>query len=474
MPTKKKTKIVATVGPASQTPEVLAELVKAGVNVFRLNMAHGGSDWHDRVLSAIRRVERDRGKPIGVLADLSGPKIRVGEIESGGVYLEMGAKVRFVNDPADVQTATDLTTTYDQFFGDIQVGDSILLSDGGVRLRALEKNTHEIICVVEQAGAITSHSGINLPGVNLSSPALTPKDEEDVAWIAKNEIDFVGLSFVRSPADVTMLREKLSKLGSEAAIISKIEKPEALAQLDEIVALSDAVMVARGDLGVEIDIARIAVVQREIIQTCRKFGKPVITATQMLESMRTQRIPTRAEATDVAHAIFDGTDATMLSAETAVGDHPAEVVKVMSRIAVAAEDQLPDFVRDPRVTETLSVDQVLKEFVESAGQLADRVAAKLVFVASSSGRTARAFSKVRSRTRTVAIGPNQTAIRQMCLYWGVEPKLIPRFDATEMCIEDMAARAVSSGAISPGDRIVFVDGENTVTSDRSIVVKLIS
>lgn len=470
----KKTKIVATVGPACSTPEMLVELVQAGVNVFRLNMAHGNHESRGAILAAIREAERTVGRPVGVLADLSGPKIRVGKIDGGGLHLELGATVRFVRDKSLVDKPTDLTTSYKAFFGDVKPGDIILLADGAVRLKAVSESAQEIACVVEQGGAITSNSGINLPGVKLSAPALTEKDLGDVRWIATREIDYVGLSFVRSPGDVVALKAKLKELECDAGVIAKIEKPQALEHLDDIVANSDAVMVARGDLGVEVDIARIAGIQRRIISTCRKHGTPVITATQMLESMRTQRIPTRAEATDVAHAIFDGTDATMLSAETAVGDHPVEVVRTMSRIAAEAESLLPDYVRDRTKHTFADADLVLKEFTESAAVLADRIGARFVIVASNSGRTACAFSKVRSKTRTISVGPNWGAIRQMCLYWGIEPKLISEFKAPDLLLEDMAEIGLHDHTLAPGDRVLLVDGENTSTTDRSIVVKSIS
>ena len=362
VPRNSQTKIVATVGPACDGEEKLAELILAGVDVFRLNMAHADHRLQDVRLAAIRAASARTGRTVGVLVDLAGPKMRLGELPGGQLLCRTGDHVRFVrgnaaNTPAALTqgpsganipttaTTPDLTTTYEPLIDELQSGDRVMLADGTVSLVVESVSKDAALCRVAQSGLIRSRQGVNLPGVKLSVAALSDIDRENAAWAARSDIDFVGLSFVRRAEDVCELKALLEKAMTDAAsggphVIAKIEKPEALEALPAIVAAADGVMVARGDLGVEIDIALVAVAQKRIIAECRRQRKPVIIATQMLDSMQHSRLPTRAEVADVSNAILDGADACMLSGETAVGEYPRETVETMNRIALAAETLL--------------------------------------------------------------------------------------------------------------------------------------
>ncbi|MFM9058313.1 MAG: pyruvate kinase, partial [Planctomycetaceae bacterium] len=333
-----RTKIVATVGPACRDEAVLAGLVEAGVDVFRLNMAHGSIPEHQETLDRVRRVADAAGRPVGVLVDLAGPKIRLGELPGGAVECVEGATVRFVRGTESPDPAS-FTVTYAPLLDELAVGDSVMLADGTVSLVVEERSAAEARCRVVQGGVIRSRQGVNLPGVKLSVASMSDADWKHAEWAAAAGADFVGLSFVRSAVEVRLLKELLRTRGSRARVVAKIEKREAVDDLDGIVAAADVVMVARGDLGVEIDVAGMPMVQKRVIRTCQRYQKPVIVATQMLDSMQHARRPTRAETTDVANAILDGADACMLSGETAIGEHPRLVVEMMRRIARETERQ---------------------------------------------------------------------------------------------------------------------------------------
>ncbi len=331
-----QTKIVATVGPASSQPDVLSALLQAGVDVFRLNAAHASTEEHQRLLDLIRQISRQANQPVAVLVDLAGPKIRLGQLPGDQLNLELDGLLTFVRSTESPRPG-EVTTTYEPLVDELSPGDRVMLADGTVSLVVEQKGPDFARCRVVQAGVVRSRQGVNLPGVNLSAPALGPADLAHANWAARQEVDFIGLSFVRRPDEVRQLKSLLVAHDSHAQIIAKIEKPEALDRLDEIVAAADGVMVARGDLGVETDIAGLAMAQKRIIALCSQVHKPVIIATQMLDSMQHSRLPTRAEVTDVANAILDGADACMLSGETAIGQYPVESVAMMHRIALATE-----------------------------------------------------------------------------------------------------------------------------------------
>lgn len=413
-----RTKIVATVGPACRAPSQLAELVEAGADVFRLNMAHATHEQHTETIRAIRELETLLDRPLGVLVDLAGPKIRLGELPGDEVDCLEGAVFRFVRGEATSQPG-DFVTTYERLVDELAPGDRVMLADGTVGLTVERREPDAAICRVTHAGIVRSRQGVNLPGVKLSVPALTPDDEADAAWAAEAGVDFVGLSFVRTARDIDGLRELLASHGSTAQIIAKIEKPEALECLEEIVSTADGVMIARGDLGVEIDVAAVPAAQKRIISVCHQYQKPVITATQMLDSMQSSRRPTRAEASDVANAILDGTDACMLSGETAVGKFPRAAVEMMTRIALAIEPLIRPLPPSERVAR--GVRPVTDAVVDGAKLIATRLDARLLVVASHSGATALAVSKRRGLVRVIGVSDLDTTLRRMTLFWGVVP-----------------------------------------------------
>lgn len=420
-----KTKIVATVGPASGSLERLTTLVQAGVDVFRLNFAHGAYDWFAEIVGWIRQISEDMEHPVGILCDLSGPKIRLGELPADGVRCRFGERVDFVRTAAEYRPL-EFTCTYDQLIDDVRPGDRILLADGTVVLRVKEQDAAagRVVCSVEQPGVVRSRQGVNLPGVALSTPSLTEKDRRDLMWALDHELDYVSLSFVRRVEDLRQMRQVIASHPTKTPpwIVAKIEKTEAIDDLEAIVAETDAVMVARGDLGVEADIAKVPVLQKRIIALCNRHRIPVITATQMLDSMQKNELPTRAEASDVANAVLDGTDAVMLSGETAVGDYPQETVRMMSRITTNAEQLLEPRplghdVHSSRTRATAITESVTRGAIAAAESLD----ADLIVVATRGGKTALALSGQRSRVPIIALTDRPEIARRMALFWGVLP-----------------------------------------------------
>ncbi|MBC8114885.1 MAG: pyruvate kinase [Candidatus Saccharimonas sp.] len=442
-----KTKIVATLGPASETPEKLQQLVEAGVDLFRLNFAHGSYPWFEKIVSSIREFSRQHGRPVGILGDLSGPKIRLGVLPDEGLRLRQGAMVEFVRvgtDASSTAPVPQLTCTYEPLVDDLRVGDRVLLADGTVSLRVVEQDSvaGRVVCEVVQAGLIRSKQGVNLPGVALSTPCLTDKDRADLTWALDHGIDYIGLSFVRCVNDILLLRQAIADHPTKNPpwIVAKIEKTEAIAELEGIVAESDAVMVARGDLGVETDIFRVPTLQKQIIRLCNEHRTPVITATQMLDSMQKNELPTRAEASDVFNAVLDGTDAVMLSGETAAGDYPVEAVAMMSRIAREAERLL-----EPRLSKADSrslprnrATAITEAVTHGAATAASHLGADLIVAATRGGKTAMAISKQRPQVPILALTDHPEVARRMCLFWGVTP------------VETMAVQS------APRDLLAFV------------------
>ncbi len=417
-----RTKIVATVGPACSSVDQLGGLLKAGVDVFRINTAHGNTEQHDQTLANIREAASKQDRPVAVLVDLAGPKIRLGQLSTDPLECPMDAEFDFVEGETS-SAPNELTTNYPKLVDELEEGNRVLLADGTVGLHVTSKTKDRARCKVFAPGILRSRQGVNLPGVKLSVPSITEADKRHAKWAAENDADFVSLSFVRSANDVIELKQMLTGLGSQAMTIAKIEKPEALDCLDAIVREAGGIMVARGDLGVEIDIEETPVQQKIIIDTCTRHEKPVIVATQMLDSMQSSRRPTRAEASDVANAILDGADACMLSGETAIGDYPAESVEMMNRIMLATERLLPDGMArkvqpHPDLT---SVNPVTEAVVHGAAKIAERLHARLVAIQTKSGRTALAKAKQRDTIRTIAVSDTERVLRQMALFWGIEP-----------------------------------------------------
>ena len=461
-----RTKIVATVGPACSEPEQLVALIRAGADVFRLNMAHGEPAEQQVLVDRIRQVSDDLNQPIAILVDLAGPKFRLGELLAESVECNRDDEFYFVS--GQPTALNELSTSYEPLVDELSVGDQVMLADGTVSMIVEEEQENRVRLRVVQQGTIRSRQGINLPGVQLSVPAISVDDHQHAIWAAKAGIDFVSLSFVRSPDEVRTLKDILRSSGSTASVIAKIEKREAIDRLEEIVAEADGVMVARGDLGVEIDVAQMPLEQKRIIRICQDYHKPVIIATQMLESMHDSQRPTRAEATDVANAILDGADACMLSGETAIGKYPQEAVAMMNRIALATEASMAGRpLRESAKRGPDGLHAVTSAVVRGAGTMAHVLEAKLVVVASHSGRTALALSQQRSFVPTVGISAKESTLRQMCLYWGVTPLRNAPANDIEQLIRHTDNWACHSGLASQGDRIVIVGGSHLTAGPRN-------
>lgn len=451
-----RTKIVATVGPASNTRPMLAELARAGVDVFRVNFSHGDETQRAQMLQDIRAVEQAHGAPLAVMADLCGPKIRVGTLRGGAVELVAGQSLVIQRQPVE-GTAERISTTLAELVDSVEPGEPLLLDDGRIRLRVSQlAPPDEVICTVVQGGTLRDGKGINLPGTNLRLSALTEKDRQDAVWIARRDFDYVALSFVRSADDVDELRTLLASAGCRAHIVAKIEKPQALDHIEAIIERSDAIMVARGDLGVEMELPSVPVAQKRIANLCQQAGTPCIIATQMLETMTDAPQPTRAEVSDVANAVLDHADAVMLSGETAVGKYPVAAVRMMNDISQhiqAFHDE----------TAVATVQTVLPDRSEAAlGEAvraiiaADEVAAVAVFTAS--GKTARVLAKSRLPVPVLALSQELTAVRRMCLYFGVWARQVPVPEHTRDVLALASQFAIDRGVARPGQKLVVLSG----------------
>ena len=468
-----RTKIIATLGPATLGHQTLMELIDAGVNVFRINMAHGDRASHDQALDSVRAAASESGRPLGVLIDLAGPKIRLGQLLQSPLDCGTGQEFHFVRTGVQPQHNHELACTYELLVDELSVGDHVLLADGAVAMRVVDKRSDRAICEVEEPGVVKSRQGINLPGVVLSTPSLTAKDRDNAIWASRRRVDFVGLSFVRAADEIRELRRIIEAEGGNADVVAKIEKAEAVRHLEEIVEASDAVMVARGDLGVEIDVAETPVVQKEIIDMCTKLRRPVIVATQMLDSMQHSRRPTRAEASDVANAILDGADACMLSGETAVGEYPVDTVLMMRRIMLATEQLLEKkraLPPTPPTGDELGVHPITSAVAFGAGRIAERLGAKLVVIASRSGQTARVKAKQREYIPSLGVSNSEETLRKMTLYWGIIPLPDAPVREGHSLAEFVEQWAREQGLVFAGDRIVFVTGTNVVPHAHNSVV----
>ncbi len=451
---KTRTKTIATVGPACASIELLKRMLIEGVDVFRLNMAHGNREFHQQAINDIRQATRETSLPAGVLVDLAGPKIRLGQLHNDPLQLDEGSMVDFVRG-VDSPEPRQITCSYEPLLDEISAGDQIIINDGLIRLVAEEKLNDRVACRVVDGGLIRSRQGVNLPGVKLSVTALSEVDKANARWAAENGIDFVSLSFVRRSAEILELKHWLAQHGSQAAVIAKIEKREALDQLEEIIESADGVMVARGDLGVEIEIEKTPLAQKRIIKMCQGRGKPVIVATQMLESMHHHRQPTRAEVSDVANAILDGADACMLSGETAIGEFPIRTVATMTKIKFETEQALigrPSRLVDPELIRQQGVSEAV---IFGAAQIASRVNAKMVVIATSLGRAALVKSKQRDFIPTLAVTDQPNVLNRMCLYWGITPYFMNSLQG-HLLRDWVNQQAKQTEWLQPGDRVVFV------------------
>ena len=447
-------KIVCTIGPATCSPRMIRKLIEAGMDVARLNFSHGSHGEHAQSFAILREAAIKFEKPIAILVDLQGPKIRTGALAGGGtVLLRTGQK--FVITTAKVLgDSTRVNTTFHPLPREVHAGDRVLLSDGLIELR-VEKTTHnEVICQVANGGVLGEHKGINLPGVKLRVPALTEKDRADLRFAATHGADYIAVSFVRQPEDILLAKSLVKRMRKAIPVIAKLEKPEAIENLDEILKVSEGVMVARGDLGVEMNPERVPVVQKEIISRAREYRRPVITATQMLESMTENPRPTRAEASDVANAIFDGSDAVMLSAETATGKYPVEAVGLMARIIEEAEASIHEFPR-PASQERMKVAETVAELVCHASR---ELHMKLIAVFTHSGFTARLVSRYRPLVPIIAFSPEAETRRRMALLWGVTSRSIVDIKKIDGLAAIAEKRLIEERLVKKGDVIGIVAG----------------
>jgi pyruvate kinase len=466
-----RTKVVATVGPASSAPDVLRRLIEAGVSVFRLNFSHGTHEAHSAVVSHVRASSRALGRHVGILQDLCGPKMRLGPIPGGVIDCALGDEFTLVSQPQGA--SGELTCSYAHLPDDLDTGETVLFADGTVAMEVVGREPGRARLRVTLAGRLRSQQGVNLPGSDLAVESLTDKDLRDLDWTGRHgdDVDFVGLSFARTAQDVQRLRRELQARQCRARIVVKIEKPQAVAHLEEIVAATDAVMVARGDLGVEMDVHRVPAVQKRIIALCNAAHRPVITATQMLNSMEHSSRPTRAEASDVFNAVLDGTDAVMLSGESAVGEYPVEAVTTMRRICTEAERFLTT--DRPATAEAASlaslIDSITEAGVDAASLAARRLDAALIVVAADSGRSALALSNRRPAAPVLALARTEETARLLTLCWGVVPVRLPAAVGADGVLAHGLALARSGGLVRSGDHAVLLRGR-VANQDNTVAV----
>jgi pyruvate kinase len=461
-----RTKIVCTIGPATHSRKLLKELIAAGMNVARLNLSHGTHAAHAKVVKSLKSLGRSLNRPVAIMLDLQGPKIRTGRIEGGSMVVN-------AHDPLTITTRAVegepglVSTTYRGITKDLQPGDRVLMDDGLIELKVQSKNKTDLFCEVINGGIIGEHKGINLPGITTGIQAVTEKDKIDLDFGLALEIDFVALSFVRSAGDVETLKRLLKKKGGNIPVISKIEKPQALDKLEEILDATDGIMVARGDLGVELSPEQVPVAQKKMIALANEKRKIVITATQMLESMTEHPLPTRAEASDVANAILDGTDAIMLSGETSVGKYPVKAVKMMARIARVTERNFPTTATFSRRTSDFS-----DTISEAACIAAENLGLKAIVAFSQSGFTARLISKYRPSVPIIAFTTSEDVQRSLALSWGVKALLLPIMDNSDMMIKAMEDQLRKKRLVRKNDRVVIVAGHPLIRQGKTNLMKL--
>ncbi len=456
MPPFKRTKIVVTLGPASSTKETIRAMAEAGADVFRLNFSHGTPEDHRARAAMVREVAEELGRSLALLQDLQGPKIRVGRFRKGKVELKPGAPFVLTARPVEGDEAR-VSVSYSRLPEDLTPGQVLLLDDGRIRLRVERVVEEEVHTVVEVGGILSDHKGINVPGADLSLPALSEKDVEDLRLGAELGVDWVAVSFVRTRDDLLLARHYLGRFGSRARLVAKLEKPGAIARFPEILEEADGVMVARGDLGVEVPLEEVPIVQKRVILASIAAGKPVITATQMLESMVQNPSPTRAEASDVANAIFDGTDAVMLSAETATGAYPVEAVATMARIIRSVEAS-PEFRLRLNALRPAPTSTVQDAIAQAAEEVVEAVGAKAIVVFTATGSSARRIARTRPQVPVLALTPNPEVQRQLGLVWGIYPHLAPDPKDTDDMVAIALREVRALGLAQVGDRVVIAAG----------------
>ncbi len=448
-----KTKIVCTIGPTSNSPEIVKALIEEGMSVARLNFSHGSHHDHGKMIEVIRREATAAGRPVAILQDLCGPKIRVGEIPHPGIQLSNGQRIVLTTDKQSVGEGR-VPVSYSGLASQVKAGDRILLADGIMDLTVEGTGESEIVCKVITGGLLTSFKGINLPTSSLEIPAMTEKDRRDLLFGLDNGVDYIALSFVRTAADIHEIKKLIHRQNKQTPVIAKIEKHEALDAIDAIVAAADGIMVARGDLGVEIPLEKVPNIQKQLVRKANDLGKPVVIATQMLRSMVDAPRPTRAEAADVANAVLDGADAVMLSEETANGHHPVEAVRYMARIAASAEEKYPH----KKYLEATRKKGTAESVSYAAAILAKNLSASAVVATTRSGSTATHISRYRPKQPVIALSPDETSVKRLTLFWGVMPFFLPIIEDTDEMVEQAALAAMEKGHVHKGDRIVITAG----------------
>ncbi|MGC7705659.1 pyruvate kinase [Staphylococcus epidermidis] len=468
----RKTKIVCTIGPASESEEMLEKLMNAGMNVARLNFSHGNHEEHKARIDTIRKVAKRLNKTIGLLLDTKGPEIRTHNMKDGLIVLEKGKEVIVSMNEVE-GTPEKFSVTYENLINDVNIGSYILLDDGLVELQVKEinKDKGEVKCDILNTGELKNKKGVNLPGVKVNLPGITDKDADDIRFGIKENVDFIAASFVRRPSDVLDIRQILEEEKAEITIFPKIENQEGIDNIEEILEVSDGLMVARGDMGVEIPPESVPMVQKDLIRKCNKLGKPVITATQMLDSMQRNPRATRAEASDVANAIYDGTDAVMLSGETAAGQYPEEAVKTMRNIAVSAE-AAQDYKKLLSDRTKLVETSLVNAIGVSVAHTALNLNVKAIVAATESGSTARTISKYRPHSDIIAVTPSEKTARQCAIVWGVNPVVKEGRKTTDALLNNAVATAVETGRVSNGDLIIITAGVPTGEKGTTNMMKI--
>lgn len=448
-----RTKIVATLGPASSNKEVLLSMIKAGVDVCRLNFSHGKQEDHQKVIDIIRDINRKYKTNVGILADLQGPKIRIGLVQEGGISLVGGQRIEITTKEL-LGDDKQIYITYQSFPRDVQAGEIILLDDGKIQMKVISTNNQDTVqCEVVYGGILTSRKGVNLPNTKVSIPSLTEEDLDNLAFALKNDVEWIGLSFVRSVDDIIELKRIIARSDNNARVIAKIEKPEAIENIDEIIEATDGVMVARGDLGVEMPMEQVPMLQKMIARKCRAASKPVIVATQMLESMIVSPRPTRAEVNDVANSVLDGADAVMLSGETSVGDYPLIVIETMQKIVRNVEETDYPY-NTPKVLNETSSNYLGDAICSSAVFLASKTNAVGIISMTSSGYTAFEISSYRPKAGTFIFTSNRKLLNTLSLLWGVRGFYYDKFDSTDKTIRDVNQILKSEKLIESGQIVI--------------------
>ena len=454
----RKTKIVCTLGPASASAEVMEKMLKAGMSVARLNFSHGDHEGHGKTIDTFRKVRDSLCIPAAVMLDTKGPEIRTGNFEGGKAELEDGQIFTLTTEHVNGNSSIS-AVTYKELPRELKTGDKVLIDDGKIKLEVLDTTDTQVKCRVEHGGTVSNHKGINIPNVALKMEYLSEKDKEDLIFGIEKDVDYVAASFVRKAEDVGLLRGFLDAHGGkDIKIISKIENLEGIENFEEILELSDGIMVARGDMGVEVDFERLPGIQKRFIKRCQQSGKIVITATQMLESMITNPVPTRAEITDVANAVFDGTSAVMLSGESAMGQYPAEAVAAMAKIARQAEQDDPRFIPGNNIWHEMDADDTTNAVGHAACTLAKDIKAEAIIAITKTGYTATRMSKFRPITRIIAATPERKTYHQSALQWGVSPIFVENLRDLEVLIARCLEESKKEGLLNPGDKVVISAG----------------